>query len=93
MDKQPEKQPEKQYQDMTPTELRNALADYHRQNTPSGPQHPEAPGCSHLDPEIREAASTIYGESLMAKQPSALTSEERAWIAQSIAAWQATRNA
>jgi hypothetical protein len=54
--------------DLTTEQLRAALAEYQRANTPSGPRHPDAPGCAGLSDPAREAARTLYGEALMKKR-------------------------
>ena len=79
---------EKNYQDMTPTELRNAIAEYQRQNTPSGPQHPDAPGCEKLPDDVRDIAATLYGQEILRKPADKVTGSDKEFIRAGILAWQ-----
>jgi hypothetical protein len=79
---------EKSIDEMNNSELRQALADFVRSQTPAGPQQPDAPGCAGLSDVARDTARTLYGQVLMAKPAGQLTPDERAFLRAGVAAWE-----
>jgi hypothetical protein len=74
------------FDDISNDELKKQLAEYQRANAPSGHQYPDAPGCSHLKPELRDTAATLYGASIMKKKADEITPSEVDFLRKSVLA-------
>ena len=77
---------EKSYSDMSPDELRAALAEYQRKNAPPAHSQPDAPGCEKLSDAARENARTLYGESVMRANADKLDPTAREFLRKSVLA-------
>jgi hypothetical protein len=76
---------EKEVSQMNSDELRAALAQFTQSQQPARPQQPDAPGFGVGDSAAsRDTAATLYGNSIMRKQPGALSPQEREFLAASI---------
>lgn len=79
---------EKSYQAMNAEELRRSIAEHLRLNAPSGPQHPDAPGCEKLPDDVRDIAATLYGQEILRKPADKVTDSDKEFIRAGILAWQ-----
>jgi hypothetical protein len=76
---------EKKFEDLTQEELRAAISQYGQGlQGPANPQ-PDAPGCAGLAQELRDTASTRYGQAIMQKRAEQVTATEREFLRAGIA--------
>ena len=74
------------FEDLSNEELRKQIAEFQRKDAPPAHTQPDAPGCETLSDTAREAARSLFGESIMRKKANEITPSEREVLRASVLA-------